>query len=1360
MVQAPRPHPLNRMKVAPVRVYGRDRQIYIDTYAVLDTAAGECLCSQELTNMLGLEGVTRQTEVVTATGASEIGLASYLTLEIRGYRTPEIFPIQVVALENLTDLSEHIPTHEDIARHPHMRGLKIPDHKRKKVDLLICIGESALQHTYDTRTAALGQLWASCTGLGWVVHGRDSAMVVQGTPSSVMVNAVQAGSCSGKELPPQGESEILEIVRRAYAIDYSEPQHSRKKLMSRVGREMFQRQRESYRVVDGRCEVGKLWRQSPHTLPDNRWMAVRSLEQLRRRLKKDGKLLSQYQQFFDKMVTNDQAEIAEEPLGSRPGWFLLHHPVLAKFRVVFNGAAPFQGKCLNDFLDKGPEHTNSLLGTVLRFRRDRYAVTADIKGMFYNIRIPEADRDFMRFLWFQDGNPDNPIVEYRLTHQVPGLTDSPSNACFALRQLAEDNPAGVSEATCTAMRENFYMDDLCHSGPVREGVQSVVEEMPKALGAGGFHITKWLTNTSTLLAGIPPEDHKPRGKTSDSGLPAKDKALGIWWDTESDELRVQFQTPTQESTRRGILSYVMSPFDPCGMALPYLLDMKLLIQRLFGNEWSWDTLLTGSDLSEWTKWVAELPALRHIGCKRALIPDQNYKNIYLCVFTDASQRGYSAVCYVVCEYEHHSSVAFALGKVRVAPKKKLITIPRLELLGAVIGVEAAATVQEELKVKFTGVYFWTDSTTVLHWVKNPELQLKAFVANRVAKVIEGSEGATWSHVATKDNPADIGSRGLRPSQSEEIRPWLEGPPWLRTGRSTWPMSDGSSQEQPTGKELEVKKLKVNVVRSTATSASDSEVRPLQNLFGRYSSLEKLKTTAGWLLRLRQIWHQKSGEKLTAAKPLTATERDAALMELVRAAQWSAYPILMQALTSHPPLREQELAAVAKAQQRNMRELAPYIDEHGLLRVGGRLQRAGLSYEQTHPLILPKRHKLTDLLVHHYHQKGLHRGYNYVLAQLRERFWVIGGTGTVRHYLAACIKCRHARASLGRQQMAPLPPSRFQTGHPAFTFTAVDYFGPLEVRVKRSTVKRWGCLMTCLTTRAVHLEVAHSLTTDSFLLAFRRFASSYPGVREMLSDNGTNFVGADRELKREFLERVNFGDLARGVRDDGIDFRWRFNPPAASHQGGVFERMIGLVRSCLRHTMRDISYRTPSDEGLLTMMKEIEGILNSRPLLPAGLDPGCYDVLTPAQILRPGTPAIPQTLREYTSSDALRKGYKAAQWHADQFWQRFSSQYIPLLQKRAKWLRPHRNFQVGDIVLLQDKDAPRYQWKRAWVSEVHPNTTDGLVRRVTLQPVTKEASVKPSKKERPLIRDVRYICLLEASPELEIPDSLRNTRQGP
>ena len=173
---------------------------------------------------------------------------------------------------------------------------------------------------------------------------------------------------------------------------------------------------------------------------------------------------------------------------------------------------------------------------------------------------------------------------------------------------------------------------------------------------------------------------------------------------------------------------------------------------------------------------------------------------------------------------------------------------------------------------------------------------------------------------------------------------------------------------------------------------------------------------------------------------------------------------------------------------------------------------------------------------------MHRGFNFVLAQIRQRFWVIGGTGTVRHYLAACVRCRHNRAPLGSQQMAPLPASRFQTGHPAFTYTAVDYFGPLYVKVKRSTVKRWGCLMTCLTTRAVHLEVAHTLETDSFLMAFRRFAATYPSVKEMLSDNSTDFVGADHDLKNEFSEAIKFQDLAHGLRNDSVDFRWKFTHP--------------------------------------------------------------------------------------------------------------------------------------------------------------------------------------------------------------------------
>ena len=294
MIQAPNSHPLNRMKVAPVRVYGNDRATYVETYAVLDTAAGDCICSRELIDMLGLEGDARPTAVISASGTTEVSVAHYLTLEIRGYRTKEIFPIQVIALNKLTDLSEHIPCQSDIDRHPHLRGLRMPDHRRKKVDVLICIGESHLQHTFESRTAATSQLWASCTGLGWVLHGRDSIRKDRLAPSSALVNAVQVmDDVGGDTPPPEGETEILEKVRQAYAIDYSEPQHQEKRLPSRTEQVMLQRQQKSFRMVQGRCEVGKLWKRSPHDLPPNRWKAKAILRQLGRRLQKNLQLLKQ-----------------------------------------------------------------------------------------------------------------------------------------------------------------------------------------------------------------------------------------------------------------------------------------------------------------------------------------------------------------------------------------------------------------------------------------------------------------------------------------------------------------------------------------------------------------------------------------------------------------------------------------------------------------------------------------------------------------------------------------------------------------------------------------------------------------------------------------------------------------------------------------------------------------------------------------------------------------------------------------------------------------------------------------------------------------------------------------------------------
>ena len=524
---------------------------------------------------------------------------------------------------------------------------------------------------------------------------------------------------------------------------------------------------------------------------------------------------------------------------------------------------------------------------------------------------------------------------------------------------------------------------------------------------------------------------------------------------------------------------------------------------------------------------------------------------------------------------------------------------------------------------------------------------------------------------------------------------------------------------------------------------------LAPLFERYSTLERMKVAAAWWLRFRA--RLRMAAKLKRLPPplppsMPVEELDLALLALLRAAQWSVYPHLMMAFTKSPSAQRKKLPSPARDEWYSLRQLDPFMDEHGLLRVGGRLQRAGLTYDQTHPLIVPRRHILTNRLIVSYHVKHLHVGFGHVLALLQERYWIIGGSGTVRHYLRGCIPCRHAKAPLGSQQMAPLPASRFQTDLPAFSYSAVDYFGPLVVKLTtRKSTKRWGALITCLTSRAVHLDLVNGLDAKEFLMTFRRFISVYGSPKEMLSDNGGNFTRADKELKADFKE-VDFQRISDGLCPLGINFRWKFNPPRCSHQGGIFERMIGWTRSCLRQMMKDIAFRRPTDPGLRTILKEIEGVINSRPLMPCGTDPTTYDVITPAQLLRPGLSAVPQQTREFLPSDVIRGAYGNSQWHSQEFWRRFKQGYIPLLQKRSKWLHPERNFAVGDLVHVQDKTAPRMQWPLALISEVYPNAADGLVRRVKLKlwAGAKDGSFKTKE----LVRDVRHICLLEAAEELD------------
>ena len=452
-----------------------------------------------------------------------------------------------------------------------------------------------------------------------------------------------------------------------------------------------------------------------------------------------------------------------------------------------------------------------------------------------------------------------------------------------------------------------------------------------------------------------------------------------------------------------------------------------------------------------------------------------------------------------------------------------MSIPRLELAAAVVAVKLNCLIRSELEYPIHDTIYWTDSTVVLQYIHNESRRFHTFVANRVAMIHEESTPRQWRHVGTCVNPADIASRGAKGSELHKLELWLHGPKFLWKDERHWP-------EQPS--------------QLPELSQDDSECRKcpgrtnvivrskiLEPLLCRYSSWDSLRKAIAWLVRFKKylVGLLNKDPNSIPKGPLTVSEVINAESVIVKAVQHDAFPVEL-ALVGRKTPRDQKKCVPRSSPIRN---LNPFVAE-GILRVGGRLENAPISFQTKPPVILPSKHQVTNLIIQNCHRQQGHCGPSQVLAFIRQRFWIVRGLSAVRRVLAKCMNCRKQKARPGKQIMAPLPSARVAPTDPPFTHVGVDYFGPLFVKQGRSQVKRYGCLFTCLTMRAVHIEVAHTLEADSFICAYQRFVSRRGKPKEIYSDNGTNFTGAEREL-REALERLDQAKIYNSLRSS--DVQW-------------------------------------------------------------------------------------------------------------------------------------------------------------------------------------------------------------------------------
>ena len=492
-----------------------------------------------------------------------------------------------------------------------------------------------------------------------------------------------------------------------------------------------------------------------------------------------------------------------------------------------------------------------------------------------------------------------------------------------------------------------------------------------------------------------------------------------------------------------------------------------------------------------------------------------------------------------------------MGKARVAPLKP-VTIPRLELTAALTSVRVSRTLGRELTYAGVKEVFWTDSKIVKGYIYNEARRFHTYVANRVQQIRDHTQPEQWKYVDSDNNPADDASRGLSPKDLLKTSGWLRGPAFLWEPHDEWKDFD----DKPPTLHTDDKEVKKITVLSTVTI----EPSYVLEMVKRFSDWFRAKRVLGRCLKIARTWRAKAMDGDTGRgvvqdfeDPVTVEIMSEAERLVIKSVQNEAFSDELSRLKNQPKPSRTEEPRVKNKELKNsspLYRLDPFVDNQGMLRVGGRIKAASISEDVKHPVILPREGHVSWLIARCLHETANHQGRGFTLNEIRASgYWIIGCSALVSKVIDACTTCKKLRARTVEQKMADLPRDRV-TPSPAFTNCAGDYSGPFYVKEGRKELKRYGVLFTCLKTRAIHLEVTHSLETDSYINALRRFVCRRGPVRQMRSDQGTNLVGEKRELKDALLEMDNKKVQVKMLKLNCDWFETKLNVPSASHMGGA------------------------------------------------------------------------------------------------------------------------------------------------------------------------------------------------------------------
>ena len=468
-------------------------------------------------------------------------------------------------------------------------------------------------------------------------------------------------------------------------------------------------------------------------------------------------------------------------------------------------------------------------------------------------------------------------------------------------------------------------------------------------------------------------------------------------------------------------------------------------------------------------------------------------------------------------------------------KEKSLSIPRLELQAAVLGARIKSTIIEQVDFQIDNITLYSDSKVTLNCISNSSRKFLPFVMNRLNEIRTNTEIKQWKYIPGDLNPADMCTRyhSFQCLNSDSI--WIRGINFLYRNKN-------ENAFEYVIENNEIENFNVNLATNLTTKSSNSPKFISSIKWNHYSSYYKLLKHIAWILKLKRNYISCKRNKEHKSLPVTnlnIQDIECAENEILKHCQLECFENEFVDLVKGLPLKSGKLIPL------------PPLFKDGLIRIGGRIGSAYIPYSSKHQIIISNNHPIASLLVFYIHVTNFHSGLDLPLNLLRESYWIINAKYVIRKILKSCLYCKRLRNQPKPPIMSDLPPERFSSLLPPFYFTGVDYFGPSTIKLNKGTrrtsgtAKRYGALFTCLATRAVHLELAGDMLTDSFVLALRRFKArrGHP----IRSDNGSNVIGAERELK-DALSKLDQKKIINELNESRI--QRMFNPPKSPWMGGA------------------------------------------------------------------------------------------------------------------------------------------------------------------------------------------------------------------